>query len=174
MAAKHTEDDWFYAMSEDVRALNPDIFDQPPPVKDEARNEWDAELDRKRTELEIQRTVMRRCKHLAHWFPEFALIFAVPNAGRRGFKAQKQVKDEGIKAGVPDLFWPVPRSGYHGMFIEMKRHTGRLRASQKEWLENLSAQGYATGVYRDDVTLIEAMRHYLEEDGEYVDRNWEK
>ena len=48
----------------------------------------------------------------------------------------------GVKAGVPDLFYPVPLGGYHGLFIEMKANKGRPSAVQKRWLKVLNDLGY--------------------------------
>ena len=37
----------------------------------------------------------------------------------------KIAKGQGMLSGVPDLFLPVPKNGYHGLFIEMKSEKGR-------------------------------------------------
>ena len=56
-------------------------------------------------------------------------------------------KAEGVKAGVPDLFLPVPRCEKHGLWIEMKRREGgRVSEHQSEWIQQLLAQGYAVEV----------------------------
>lgn len=75
--------------------------------------------------------------------PELGLLFAIPNGGKRHIFTAKKLKAEGVKPGVPDLFLPVARGGYHGLFLEMKREKGgRLSQHQKEWGEALTAQGY--------------------------------
>ena len=48
----------------------------------------------------------------------------------------------GVKAGVPDLFYPVPAHGYHGLFIEMKADKGRVSEQQKRWIKALETFGY--------------------------------
>jgi VRR-NUC domain len=57
------------------------------------------------------------------------------------------MKRTGTRAGVPDIFWPVARGRYHGLFIEMKR-AGVTKPSkeQAEWIEALEAQGYCCRV----------------------------
>jgi hypothetical protein len=71
------------------------------------------------------------------------LLFSVPNGGRRTIGVAKKMKMEGQKAGVPDLFLPVARAGYHGLFIEMKRRRGgSLSIEQKELITLLGDQGY--------------------------------
>lgn len=74
--------------------------------------------------------------------PELALLFAIPNAGKRSRGAGGKLRAEGMKAGVPDLCLPVPSGKYHGMFIELKAKGGRPTHEQKIWLRALAEQGY--------------------------------
>lgn len=69
--------------------------------------------------------------------------FAVPNGGKRGWKAQRQAKKEGIKAGVPDL---VVLLYQRAVFIEMKKKGGRVSPKQKEWVSQLQLLGYDVAV----------------------------
>lgn len=85
---------------------------------------------------------------LVQWFdkefPELrGRLFAIPNGGHRHPAEAARLKLEGVRAGVPDLFLPVPAGGKHGLFIEMKREKGgRLSPEQKDWLAFLQSQGY--------------------------------
>jgi hypothetical protein len=64
-------------------------------------------------------------------------IFAIPNGGHRAVSVGKQLKAEGVRAGVPDLFVPEWR-----LWIEMKRaHGGRLSEDQKDWIAYLEGIG---------------------------------
>jgi hypothetical protein len=74
--------------------------------------------------------------------PELALLFHVPNGGKRAPATAARLKAEGVKPGVPDVWLPVPRLGQHGLVIEMKCHGGRLSDEQKQWINDLHAQGY--------------------------------
>jgi hypothetical protein len=74
--------------------------------------------------------------------PELSLLYHVPNGGKRDIITAKMLKDEGVKPGVPDLFLPVPRRGYHGLYIEMKIKGGKLSDDQKKWIFELKQQGY--------------------------------
>lgn len=74
--------------------------------------------------------------------PELALLFHVPNGGKRNAAEAAHLKRQGVRAGVPDLCLPVARGGYHGLFIELKAEGGRPSAAQKEWLGRLRVQGY--------------------------------
>lgn len=50
----------------------------------------------------------------------FRWLFAIPNGGSRDRITAGMLKAEGVKSGVFDLCYPVPRMGYHGLFIELK------------------------------------------------------
>lgn len=75
-------------------------------------------------------------------YPELRLLFHVPNGGKRSISEAVRFKAEGVKAGVPDLFLPVARGGFHGLFIELKASRGKVSALQNEWLTALAGQGY--------------------------------
>ena len=69
-------------------------------------------------------------------------VFHIPNGGSRNKKEAKNLKRQGVKAGVPDLCIPVARRGYHGLFIEMKYGKNKLTEKQAEWLTLLNDNGY--------------------------------
>ena len=75
-------------------------------------------------------------------YPELALLFHIPNEGRRTPRTGARLKREGLKAGVPDLFLPVARGGDHGLFIELKAGSNKPTEKQLKWLEALTRQGY--------------------------------
>ena len=74
--------------------------------------------------------------------PELESMHHVPNGGHRNKIVAARLRQEGVKPGVPDICLPVPRNGYHGLYIEMKSAKGRLGKEQKEWLERLGRNGY--------------------------------
>jgi len=78
--------------------------------------------------------------------PELKLLYHIPNEGKRSAALGAKMKREGLKAGVPDICLPVARGKYHGLYIEMKAGKNKPTEKQKEWLADLSAQGYATAV----------------------------
>lgn len=80
-------------------------------------------------------------------YPELKMMFHVPNGGSRNIVEARNLKRQGVKAGVPDIFLALASNGYHGLFIEMKRPLGgRVSDQQTEWLVNLRAEGYAAYV----------------------------
>jgi hypothetical protein len=74
--------------------------------------------------------------------PELALLYAIPNGGKRAKAGAGKLKAEGVKAGVPDICLPVPCGKYHGLYIELKAEGGRASDSQRSWMAALAAQQY--------------------------------
>lgn len=98
-------------------------------------------------------------------YPELRLLFHIPNGGGRSKSEAGRFKMEGVKAGVPDLCMPVPRGGYSGLFIELKRRAGgRVSPEQKAWLEELRGQGYRAEIARGWEEASEILKDYLEMD----------
>ena len=95
-------------------------------------------------------------------FPELELLFAIPNGGKRHPATGRRLKAEGVKAGIPDLFLPVARGPYHGMFIEVKTVRGTTTKAQKWWLAELQGEGYLTIVAKGAQAAIEAIEDYLQ------------
>lgn len=97
--------------------------------------------------------------------PELNLLFHTPNGGHRSKRQGALLKLTGVKAGVPDLFLPVPRNGKHGLFIEMKvadRKKGRVSKEQKQWIDALITQGYEAKVCYGFEEARDAVVGYLE------------
>ncbi len=95
--------------------------------------------------------------------PELQLLFAIPNGGQRHPAVARKLRDEGLKAGVPDLYLPVARGNYHGLFIEMKVGRNKPTASQTGWIRALRGQGYRVEIcygYDEAMVMIE---NYLKE-----------
>jgi hypothetical protein len=70
-------------------------------------------------------------------FPNI-LIFHVPNGGKRSIRTAIRLKNEGVVAGVPDLFCPEWK-----LWIELKRkHGGYLSQEQKAMISYLEKVGY--------------------------------
>ena len=79
-------------------------------------------------------------------YPELDLLYHIPNGGHRHKTTAIRLKKEGVKAGVPDLCLPVPRSGYHGLYIELKAGRNDTTENQDRWLEALKQNGYYTAI----------------------------
>lgn len=102
--------------------------------------------NRKRSEATEQETLIQWCGWQQSKYPELKLLYHIPNGGSRNTLEAANLKRQGVKAGVPDLCLPVARSGFHGLYIEMKYGRNKTTENQKEWLEALKEQGYFTTV----------------------------
>lgn len=90
------------------------------------------------------------------------LLFAIPNGGKRDVISAKLLKDEGVRAGVPDLFLAVPKGDYHGLFIEMKKVKGGVVSdSQKEMGAHLMGRDYDCAVCHGWVEAKAKIEKYL-------------
>ena len=93
--------------------------------------------------------------------PELALMFHPPNGGKRHIVTATRLKAEGEQPGVPDIWLPVARLGYHGLVIELKTERGRLSTEQKWWLDALRAQGYRAEVCTGWQAAVSEIETYL-------------
>jgi len=102
-------------------------------------------------------------------WPELKLLFAVPNGARVAMRTAVKLKREGMKAGVPDLWLPVPKligwqgdaDRYAGLVIEMKAERGRVSPEQFGWLVALKERGWWTAVCRSAEEAIEVLTTYV-------------
>lgn len=93
--------------------------------------------------------------------PIYALPYHIANGDSRGDTdlsrsiAGGRLKGQGVKAGVPDIHFPVARRGYHSLYIEMKRPGLRPKTEksprgtsdkQDRWIAALMAQGNCVAI----------------------------
>ena len=86
--------------------------------------------------------------------PELKWLHAVHNQGHGDAIRGAQAKAEGVKAGVADIFLPVPTvqpccvyrpelTGYCGLYIELKKKdSGKPHAEQLDFQTDMRAAGY--------------------------------
>ena len=90
------------------------------------------------------------------------LMFAIPNGGKRNVVTAKLLKDEGVRAGIPDVFLAVPRGCFHGLFIEMKKRNGGVVSDfQKSMIERLNDQGYKVVICHGAEAAVTVIVEYL-------------
>ena len=99
-------------------------------------------------------------KSAGRW-PELRMLFAVPNAAKREEKTRGLLLAMGMKAGVPDLLFPVPRGGHIGLAIEMKRPGEKASDIQIAWLEALEKHGWRALVCYGAIEAIAALEAYV-------------
>ena len=106
-------------------------------------------------------------KQLIQWARKFGwgqFLYHIPNESIGGIKGVTRNRQMGCRKGVPDLCLPIPMSGYHGLYIELKTDRGRLNEDQKRWLKNLSAMGYRTKCCRGWKEAAKVLAEYMNED----------
>ena len=119
------------------------------------------EYVRRNSEDTEQETVIQWARMCSGRWPELKLLYHIPNGGSRNKKEAVKLKRMGVKAGVADLFLPVARSGYHGLYIEMKYEDGRLSKSQREFLTAAAAEQYCCLVCYSAADAIETLEKYM-------------
>jgi len=113
-------------------------------------------------EHEAQKNFIIWCQYRTGMYPELERVFAIPNGGHRHKSVAGRMKAEGVKRGVPDLCLPVPRGGYHGLYMETKIKPNKPTDHQLDWLAFLAQQGYATAVCYGLDGLVKTVEWYLE------------
>lgn len=120
------------------------------------------------TEHQEQATFIDVCERLSASVPALGLVFAIPNGGQRNVVVARKLKAEGVRPGVPDLFLPVARGIWHGLFIEMKRRDGgELKPTQRRVHRQLLDQNYDVRVclgWKDAVRTALTYLGYRPED----------
>ena len=114
------------------------------------------------TEAQEQKAIFQWVEYARGNHPDLCMLFAIPNGGSRHPAEARNLKLTGVRSGVPDMFLPVARGGYHGLFIELKRVKGStVEPMQKVWIDALSRAGYMAVVCRGAASAIETIEEYL-------------
>lgn len=71
-------------------------------------------------------------------------------------------KGQGMLSGVPDLFLPVPRQSFHGLYIEMKSDKGRVTENQEWFLSKTEGLGYKTAICYSASEAIKTIQDYYD------------
>lgn len=97
-------------------------------------------------------------------YPEvYELLYHVPNGGHRLKEVAVKLKDQGVKAGIPDLVLTMARGGYFGLYIEFKATVdpAPVSPSQQACIRRLNDQGYLAVVCQGHFDAMECLRAYL-------------
>lgn len=118
------------------------------------------------TEAQEQTALFRWAEIVGKTHPELRLLYHCPNGGSRNAIEAARFKAQGVKAGVPDIFLPCARSGFHGLYIELKRRKGgRVSEEQRAMIKALTAQGYRAEVCKGWEDAARIITEYLSNDG---------
>lgn len=115
----------------------------------------------RRTEDTEQIYVMQWAMWNTPHHPELKWLHHIPNGGKRAQREAEKLKQMGVKAGVSDLCLPYPRSGYCGLYIEMKYGKGRHQQTQKEFLHDMALAGHYVATCYTAQDAIDVILRYL-------------
>lgn len=99
------------------------------------------------TEAQEQTALFQWAAMMEGRIPELRLLYHCPNGGSRNAREAHNLRLQGVKPGIPDIFFPAPRGKYHGLYIELKRRKGwKISSAQVEVMDALAGQGYAVEI----------------------------
>ena len=111
-------------------------------------------------------------------YRELALLNGSLNGVKLTIGQAVKAKKQGMKKGFPDIFLPVPRGNYHGLFIELKIKPYRndkdrwvypkVSEEQKWWLNELTEQGYLAMICKGFDMAQNAILGYLKLDDKKI------
>lgn len=120
-------------------------------------------------EAREQEALFRWAGMVSKRYPGLDCMFAIPNGAylqgdsRRRAMQWAQLKAQGAHAGVSDVFLPVPRDGFSGLWIEMKApkpHNAPVSDEQEKWIAAMQQQGFAAFVAYGWVHAVELIDLY--------------
>ena len=90
-------------------------------------------------------------------------LFSVQNGGKRDAVTGAKLKAEGALAGIADLILLKSNRFYGALLIEMKTPKGRQSASQVEWQQKITNDGYKYVIVRSIDDFKREVTQYLSE-----------
>jgi len=130
------------------------------------------------TEHDEQVAVIQWARLQSFAYPSLEWLHAIPNGAklpwRKNSKGQRyspeamRLKAEGLTPGICDLFLPYAAHSYHGFYIELKRpgNIGGVRDGQKEFMAYCEKAHYLAQVFDNADDAIQALKWYVEMDGD--------
>lgn len=116
------------------------------------------------TESEEQQALFRWAGWKMASVPELALLYHIPNEGKRTKATGARLKREGLNKGMPDICLPVPRGKYSSLYIELKRIKGSsVTKEQKEKIQMLNNVGAYALVCKGWEEAARVIEEYLRE-----------
>ena len=116
------------------------------------------------SEAEEQKALFRWAAYSRAKYPALDLLYHIPNGGSRNPIEAHNLKEQGVRAGVPDICLPVPSGRYTALYIELKRREGgRVSDAQRGWLAALNRVGCRAVVCRGWDEARAEIERYLRE-----------
>lgn len=93
-------------------------------------------------EDEHQTALTQWVRKMRTQYPALELYHHIPNGGLRDKRTAARLVGQGVHAGVPDVFIPTARGGYHGIYIELKVGNNRPTQNQNDFMAAAMREGY--------------------------------
>lgn len=114
------------------------------------------------TEAQEQKTLFEWAKLQQRRYPALELLHAIPNGGSRNPIEARHLKEQGVKAGIPDICLPVPSRHHTALYIELKRRKGgQVSEAQKRMMFALKKYGNMAVVCYGWEEARDAILNYL-------------
>ena len=114
------------------------------------------------TEAQEQKALFEWAAYSRRKYPQLDLMFHIPNGGSRDLIEARHMKEQGVKAGVPDICLPVPSGRYTALYIELKRREkGSVSDEQRGWIAALNRVGCKAVVCRGWEEARRVIEDYL-------------
>jgi len=113
-------------------------------------------------ESHIQQALIKWARYHRQKYPELNLLHAIPNGAHTTDKNRCRLISEGLLPGVLDLFLPLARHGYHGLYLETKTEKGKVSDEQRDFIINAFEQDFCCLVYHSWKQGVEYLLWYLE------------
>lgn len=88
-------------------------------------------------------------------------LIHIANERQCSMRRGKELKDMGVRKGIPDLCLFMARKGFHGLFIEMKAPHEYPRPEQRQIMAMLEREGYKCVVCRSLEEFRTIINDYL-------------
>ncbi len=93
-------------------------------------------------------------------------VLSIPNEGIRTARMGRRLRLMGLLKGAPDLFIALPRSSYHGLFLELKRREkSKVQPEQIAFAERMTKVGYYCAICYGWDEAKAVIQNYLGADG---------
>ena len=114
------------------------------------------------TEAQEQKALFEWAAYSRRKYPQLDLMFHIPNGGSRDLIEARHMKEQGVKAGVPDICLPVPSGRYTALYLELKRREkGSVSDEQRGWIAALNRVGCKAVVCRGWEEARRVIEDYL-------------
>lgn len=113
------------------------------------------------TEAQEHSIVFKWSARLERYYPELWFLHRIPSCWSHHIAEVVNLKKPGVKPGVSNIFLPVARQGYHGLYLELIAIGDMVYNTQADWINRVREQGYAAFVCFGADEAIGKIKWYL-------------